>query len=474
MELPVRWGSPGIHRAWVRDASDRLWYSNPVKVVAEQPEFLLVWGDYHCHTENSIDAYGTLEHFFDHSRNGAFLDFTGVSDHSESLTRLEFQEQIALEQSLNAPGRFVPVPGYEWTSSRYGHNNVYFIPSEDEQGHWIAPTHYASLDTEFGNTTDRFEASLSELAGLVTQEDVQDVLLIPHHPGNGSFPTDWRYWYQDLHKVVEVCSWWGSSEAYGSPTSIFVLAEDYAGPGHYVRDALNLGIRIGMIGCSDTHNGQGGYDTGYLTYALGGYQDSVGNALGAESQYGGLTGLYVRELTLEGIFEALRARRSMASSCERRIRTDLRINAHWQGEDITLSPGTPLQIQVEVSGQDEMEFVELIRNGEVFSATVSSATDISWQLQDTVPVEGTVYYYVHAKQLDTAEGFSSPIWITAGEPIPTASPTQTPEPTATATPTTQPTAVPTAVHPEFDVNGDGVIDASDLLLFLEDWHRPTE
>jgi hypothetical protein len=268
---------------------------------------------------------------------------------------------------------------------------------------------------------------------------------------------------------------------WGSPTSIFVLGENFAGKGTYVRDALDLGIRIGMIGGSDSHDGQAGYDTGYLSYAITGYENSAGNARAAEAQFGGLTGLYVRNLSLSGIFEALHARRSMASSVERRIRTDLRINGHYQGEEFFMAPGGNLSISVSVTGQDLLTQVEVIRNGEVWAEQVPGASDTLLVLADVAPATGTNYYYAHVRQLDSAEGFSSPIWVTAGtEPIVTPTPTDVPPqatvtatlaltPTATATEGIGPSATPT--EPLHDLNGDGKVDSRDLLLIMQDWHE---
>lgn len=53
----------------------------------------------------------------------------------------------------------------------------------------------------------------------------------------------------------------------------------------------------------------------------------------------------------------------------------------------------------------------------------------------------------------------------------------TPSPTPTATATATPTKTPgpdAAMHPELDLSGNGYIDAEDLLIFLQDWHRLTQ
>jgi hypothetical protein len=57
-------------------------------------------------------------------------------------------------------------------------------------------------------------------------------------------------------------------------------------------------------------------------------------------------------------------------------------------------------------------------------------------------------------------------------PTPTFTPTLTPTLIPTPTVTETPSGKPTAVHPELDVDHDGVIGAGDLLLLLADWMRP--
>ncbi len=55
---------------------------------------------------------------------------------------------------------------------------------------------------------------------------------------------------------------------------------------------------------------------------------------------------------------------------------------------------------------------------------------------------------------------------------PTATMTEMPSATMTPTLTETPSGKPTAVHPELDVDHDGVIGAGDLLLLMADWLRP--
>jgi hypothetical protein len=59
--------------------------------------------------------------------------------------------------------------------------------------------------------------------------------------------------------------------------------------------------------------------------------------------------------------------------------------------------------------------------------------------------------------------------------------TPTPTPTKTLTPTVTPTQTPTntpgpnaADYPFLDIGGNGIVDAEDLLLLMQDWHRSTQ
>jgi hypothetical protein len=59
--------------------------------------------------------------------------------------------------------------------------------------------------------------------------------------------------------------------------------------------------------------------------------------------------------------------------------------------------------------------------------------------------------------------------------------TPTPTSTKTLTPTVTPTQTPTntpgpnaADYPFLDIGGNGIVDAEDLLLLMQDWHRSTQ
>jgi len=147
------------------------------------PEKVILFGDTHVHTTNSIDAFlyslpmlqggqGAFPPSYacDYARYVAQLDFYFLSDHAESATPEQWSNAIDSVQECNAlagenPDLFAFM-GYEWTQvgqtaeEHYGHHNVLFkdeqrsklpirpIAAKKETGKWGAklPTALQWLD----------------------------------------------------------------------------------------------------------------------------------------------------------------------------------------------------------------------------------------------------------------------------------------------------------------------------------------
>ena len=90
--------------------------------------------------------------------------------------------------------------------------------------------------------------------------------------------------------MTEIVSVHGSSEAPDAPA---VIHEPVAG--HFVRDALARGYRLGFVGSGDSHDGHPG-------------------AFTTDPAEGGLAAILSEELTREGVLRALRARRVYATN----------------------------------------------------------------------------------------------------------------------------------------------------------------
>ncbi len=95
----------GRHGAWPGGGEQ------PPRRTGRHPAHRLYWGD--PHGGQMVDA-GKIPDFFRYARDVAGIDFAGYqrNDHVHSRG---IRHPAALERELYAPGRFVPLPGFEWS-----------------------------------------------------------------------------------------------------------------------------------------------------------------------------------------------------------------------------------------------------------------------------------------------------------------------------------------------------------------------
>ena len=330
----------------------------------------LFFGDLHCHTTLSADAEGEVDELYHYARDKARLDFVALVDndcYECPMTASEFEVARASADLFDEPGRFVALCGYEWT--RW---------DKEREKH---PNHRTVLfphDSDIFRHTDAETPDNEDLAREVSR--LGGILLTQHW--------DWTLTDSDAEAGLEVCAAW----------AYYI---DKPEPFH--RD-LVAGRRLAFIGGSDSHRRNPG-------------------------TCGALTGLYARELTREGIFEAIRARRAYATSGSP-MALEFRVNGRLMGAEI-VSPEPP-RLSVRVHGTRPLEKVIIVRGvvggdiGDVGPVHEVAVQGMSAQVQwiDEGRPEGTVFYYVIAKQqgqdihypsnLVAAEGcraWSSPIWV---------------------------------------------------------------
>jgi hypothetical protein len=77
-----------------------------------------------------------------------------------------------------------------------------------------------------------------------------------------------------------------------------------------------------------------------------------------------VVGVWAKELTAAGLFEALRARRTYAATGER-ITLDVKLNGRPMGSELAAT--ADCQIDVSAEGQDSLAMLELVRNGRVIA-----------------------------------------------------------------------------------------------------------
>ena len=182
---------------------------------------------------------------------------------------------------------------------------------------------------------------------------------------------------------------------------------------HSVQYALGLKHHFGIIGGTDTHTGWGGNGT---TNPQNSKPEKMIEFVrevydGKAVKGGGLTGVFARELTREGIWEGLLERRTFATTGPR-MAVALEIDGTFMGSVLEIMKGKAIQMNGTAQGTEKLELIELVRNGEVVHSINSSGQktmDIKW-IDEDVPMEEN-YYYLRVVQVDKEMAWSSPVWV---------------------------------------------------------------
>jgi hypothetical protein len=370
--------------------------SNPVQVSLEGARIL--WGDLHNHS-NYSDGSGQPEELFLYARDVAALDVVSVTDHDHWGMRFldqrpDMWEEIkSLAERYDEPGRFVTLPGYEWTNWVHGHRHVLYFGDRAAAGELRL---FSSLDPEY-ETPQQLWAALRG----------RPAITVAHHSAGGPVSTDWSIPPDpELEPVTEIVSVHGSSEALDSPSLIYSPV-----PGNFVRDALDRGYRLGFVGSSDSHDGHPG-----LAHLA--------------SPTSGLVAILAEEATREAVYEALRRRRVYATSGPRIVLRAV-FGGHPMGSEIPVGggdagvaadppavpeirgvPAGTLVVQAIAPG--DLSHVDVIRSGAVVQG-VDCAGERRCSFGLEVPdLEAGEYLYVRVVQRDGGAAWSSPFFFVDG------------------------------------------------------------
>jgi Protein of unknown function (DUF3604) len=301
-----RLAEPGVYRYQVRSADGALTTrSNPI-LVERRPRLRVLWGDTHGHS-GFAEGQGSPDGYYRFGRDVARLDFLSLSEHDLWMDDSEWRAMQEAVAAYDAPGRFTPLLGYEWTvrNALGGHHNVFFSTAP---GRRRVPLQEAPvLDALY--------------AGLEAAYDSDQVLVIPHAHQAG----DWTRSDSALERLAEITSSHGTFDFFG---------EKY----------LENGFRVGFIGSSDNHVGHPGYS------------GVRGN------QLGGLAAVLAPENTAGAVFDALRARSTYATTGERIV-----LEATLDGEPMgrELPAGAKRHIECRVLGTAPIDAIDVIKNGEI-------------------------------------------------------------------------------------------------------------
>ncbi len=357
-------------------------------IIVRESQTRLVWGDLHGHSRLS-DGTGTATDYFTYARDVARLDVVALTDHDHWGPRPLDEDPAAAERildaarSFHADGRFVTLPGYEWTSWLHGHRHVLYFDADDEQDDPMPI--YSSLDPE----TDRPDELWAALRG-------RRALTFAHHSAGEPVAVNWAYRPDpELEPVTEIVSVHGSSEAIDGPPPV-----SGGIPGYFVRDVLLRGERLGFIGSGDSHDGHPGLA-----------QIASGQA--------GLAGLFTRALDRESLLEAMRARRTFATNG---IRPFLTVTIDETTMGGSLSSGAESHtLRVHYEATAPIVRVDLVRSGRVASLEAPEDRPYGQSLRLVRTIPGLApgeFHYVRILQEDGGAAWSSPIFADASGEAP--------------------------------------------------------
>jgi len=265
------------------DAGTVLCTSNPLRV-ADKTELLPFWCDLHGQSEETIGT-NSAEEYFTFARDRGFLDAISHQGNDFQITTPFWNKLNELSAAYNRDHRFIAFPGYEWSGNTGlgGDRNVLFM----KEGRQIRRSSHALVDDLSDVGTDANTAE--QLFHALKDEDCLVFAHIGGRYADIKMAHDIR-----LERSVEVHSDWGTFE-------------------WLLHDALDQGYRVGVLANSDGHKGRPG--ASYPGASLFG-------------AYGGLSCVLAKELTRQGLMDALRRRHHYATTGCRMV---LDVRARFDG-----------------------------------------------------------------------------------------------------------------------------------------------
>jgi hypothetical protein len=322
----------------VRDPSGTLLCrSNPLRIEETSCPLLHYWGDTHGQSNETLGTNSARE-YFAFGRDKAFLDVMGHQGNDFQMTAAFWRELNALTAEFDEPGRFVCIPGYEWSANTAigGDRNVHYR----HEGEHIHRSSHAQI-------TDITDAALDAHTAhsLFAKLADKDCVVMAHVGGRYA---DITYAHNGrLETAVEVHSAWGTFE-------------------WLLWDAFEKDYRVGIVANSDGHKGRPG-----ACYPGASFFGS----------YGGLTCFLAERLDRDAIFECMRRRRHYATTGNRML---LSVEAHCDADarlfmrdpavfprvettaarrlgmgDIAQVPGDTVELVIEACGSAPIERVDI-------------------------------------------------------------------------------------------------------------------
>jgi hypothetical protein len=259
------------------EAGTVLCTANPLRVAPRDAPLVHFWGDTHGQSNETLGT-NTAREYFEFGRDKAFLDVMGHQGNDFQITGAFWRQLNVLSAEFDQPGRFVCIPGYEWSANTAvgGDRNVHYR----HEGETIHRSSHAQI-ADAGDIGDE-PSDAHDAHALFEKLRGKDCVVMAHVGGRYA---DIKFAHQPLETAVEVHSAWGTFE-------------------WIVRDAFEKNYRVGIVANSDGHKGRPG-----ACYPGASFFGS----------YGGLTCFLAERLDRDAIFECMRRRRHYATTGNRAL-----------------------------------------------------------------------------------------------------------------------------------------------------------
>jgi hypothetical protein len=308
--------------------------TNPLRVVSRETPLVHFWGDTHGQSNETLGT-NTAREYFEFGRDKAFLDVMGHQGNDFQITGAFWHELNGLTREFDAPGRFVCIPGYEWSANTAvgGDRNVHYR----REGETIHRSSHAQIADQTDITDEGSDAH--DARALFAKLRGKDCVVMAHVGGRYA---DIKYAHDPMETAVEVHSAWGTFE--------WIL-----------RDAFQKNYRVGIVANSDGHKGRPG-----ACYPGASFFGS----------YGGLTCFLAERLDRDAIFECMRRRRHYATTGNRAF---LSVKAE-QAEDADVFVRDP------AAGPSRSERSRCLLMGDI-ARTADEEIDLVVEIIGSAPIE---------------------------------------------------------------------------------------
>lgn len=336
----------------------------------------LFFGDLHNHTDISVCRRSwnpAPKDAFEICRDIEKLDFCALTDHGYNFDPAQWdflKEQVRLNQD---DGKFITFLAEEWTSQGhppdvpkenqgYGHHNLIFS------------------DPYYNHFYDSYDGDINpEMLWAQLRKDGADFIFIPHQIADmgTNIPKDWRYVNEKFQPVAEIFQGRESYEYLGCPRQAPHGAKF---SGHYIQDVWEQGNIIGVIASPDHWGG-------------------IGKAA-----------VWAKDLSREGIFEAIRARHTYGTSGTK-IGLLFCTETAFMGDKVFITSIQDYKFKIKAVAMTNIEEIVIFRNNKIIYREVPLMKEVDLEWQDKKPLKGNTWYYSRVLCSDNEIAWSSPIWF---------------------------------------------------------------